>query len=382
MDAVILPKLCNRGGDISRPWYVRFAVTNQLTGKKKYYRVYNGLGGSIPAAIRHKNGAKLVADLQAKLQAGWLPGGPDPFYKSKIAYDNTNQSKTITGGYEYYSTQFLNTLKHTRWNTFKKYQSCMRHFVAFAAGYKKDLHCMAEDYTAYLTDTRKLRPATFNHYRNILIRFFYYLQKKQVVAINPFKTVDRKKVHSKPAQYIKPDQLHLIMDLAKKDSFEFYVFLKFVFYLFVRPHAELRQLKINHIDFKDKTILVPGSISKNHKEAILPIPEALFKDLSYLKNCNGSNYIFSHNMQPGTAMVGKNYYLNLYRQFRLAHGIGKQYTIYSWKHTGAIMAVNAGVPVKDIQMQMRHHSLDITDSYLRQMKATESAAIRNNMPEI
>ncbi|MCX6269628.1 MAG: hypothetical protein NTU44_00125 [Bacteroidetes bacterium] len=38
------------------------------------------------------------------------------------------------------------------------------------------------------------------------------------------------------------------------------------------------------------------------------------------------------------------------------------------KHTGAVEA-SKYIPVKDLQMQLRHHSLDQVDAYLRQMKA-------------
>ena len=42
---------------------------------------------------------------------------------------------------------------------------------------------------------------------------------------------------------------------------------------------------------------------------------------------------------------------------------GKGYQMYSWKHTGAVAAVKAGIGVKELQIQLRHHSLDETDKY-------------------
>ncbi len=61
---------------------------------------------------------------------------------------------------------------------------------------------------------------------------------------------------------------------------------------------------------------------------------------------------------------------------------GKGYCMYSWKHTGAIAAVKAGVSVKELQMQLRHHSLDETDKYLRQMGVRHITNFRVSMPDI
>lgn len=112
------------------------------------------------------------------------------------------------------------------------------------------------------------------------------------------------------------------------------------------------------------------------------ITRTLENRILYLQNMPKNFYVFGYDLMPGDKPVGKNYYMNLFRLFKKAHDIPKEYSIYSFKHTGAIMAVNAGVPVKDIQMQMRHHSLDITDKYLSQMMAVDSDAIRNKMPDI
>ncbi|MEN7551857.1 hypothetical protein AAG747_28330 [Rapidithrix thailandica] len=42
-------------------------------------------------------------------------------------------------------------------------------------------------------------------------------------------------------------------------------------------------------------------------------------------------------------------------------------TLYSWKHTGVVNAYRAGVDIKTLQSQLRHHSLEMTDIYLRSL---------------
>lgn len=60
----------------------------------------------------------------------------------------------------------------------------------------------------------------------------------------------------------------------------------------------------------------------------------------------------------------------------------KRYKVYSWKHTGAVMAVKAGVHVKQLQIQLRHHSLDQVDEYLRQLGVSDLGDLRANFPGI
>lgn len=382
-EKIILPKLCSRNGDLSKPWYVRYAVEYPLTGKKKQFRLYNGLGVTFSERQRKVNALKIIQQIKAKLHAGYQPGtGKEVSYKSLVQYDKKRRNSVITNGYDYYATQFLNNYKHLRHSSFKKYQSCIRLFVIFSKNFRKDQSEIGIYFSNHLVDVRNIKPATFNQYKQILSRFYEFLINHKITTNNPFLIIERKKVFSKPAQYINISILTEVMAKARADSYYLYVFLKFVFYMFIRPHAELRFIKISYIDFKELTLLIPGDISKNHKQATLPIPEPLAKELKYLETLPKNHYVFGYDLMPSSKPVGKNYYMNLFRLFKKAHDIPKEYSIYSFKHTGAIMAVNAGVPVKDIQMQMRHHSLDITDKYLSQMMAVDSEAIRNKMPDI
>jgi len=73
------------------------------------------------------------------------------------------------------------------------------------------------------------------------------------------------------------------------------------------------------------------------------------KDLKASKYKASTNAAYSRHVKALTA-VG-------------VHGQG--YDLYSWKHTGVVNAYKAGMDVKAIQAQGRHHSLEMTDIYLR-----------------
>lgn len=61
-------------------------------------------------------------------------------------------------------------------------------------------------------------------------------------------------------------------------------------------------------------------------------------------------------------------------------GYGPKYQLYSWKHTGAIRAVKSGISVRELQIQLRHHSLDQVQEYLRQMGADDLEKLNKRYP--
>jgi integrase len=61
--------------------------------------------------------------------------------------------------------------------------------------------------------------------------------------------------------------------------------------------------------------------------------------------------------------------------------LSKDYTLYSWKHSGVVAAYKAGIDIKTIQSQCRHQSLEQTDIYLKSLGLNVNLAI-NKMPEL
>ena len=80
--------------------------------------------------------------------------------------------------------------------------------------------------------------------------------------------------------------------------------------------------------------------------------------------------------------AGAHYYSKKFKAVLLRFNYSNDYSLYSWKHTGNKNACLAGIPVKEIQLQNRHHSLDETDKYLRGLVLGDAKNIRNLFPEI
>ena len=62
--------------------------------------------------------------------------------------------------------------------------------------------------------------------------------------------------------------------------------------------------------------------------------------------------------------------------------LGKEFTLYSWKHTGVVNAYKNGVDIKALQLQCRHHSVSQTDTYLKSLGFMDNEEFRQGIPEI
>lgn len=94
------------------------------------------------------------------------------------------------------------------------------------------------------------------------------------------------------------------------------------------------------------------------------------------------HFVFGREGEPGTEAMGKNTMRVRFNKFRDALGLSKEYKFYSWKHTGATAAVDAGIPERHIMDQLRHKSFETTDHYFRRHRGYKSDKIKLDWPEL
>jgi len=148
----------------------------------------------------------------------------------------------------------------------------------------------------------------------------------------------------------------------------------------IQCHSEVRQLKRSYIRLDNNQIYIPGHISKNGKEGYVTIPESFRRVIAESDEFNSDReYIFqSRNIEKP---VSKNMMGYRYRNLVKGLKLGRDFTLYSWKHSGVVAAYNAGIDIKTIQSQCRHHSLEQTDIYLKSLGLNVNLAI-NKIPQL
>ena len=168
-----------------------------------------------------------------------------------------------------------------------------------------------------------------------------------------------------------PEHQNLITEWLIQNDNDLYIFTRFVYSSFVRP-KELRNLNFSAIDLQNRNIFIPSSVSKNRKNEYAPINQTLFDILSCnIDSAKGRPKIFIFGKKltfGGHGICSDNYPYNRHTVALKGCGLeGFGYTLYSWKHTGAIRAFQSGVNIKKLQNLLRHSSLQITDIYLRSL---------------
>jgi integrase len=117
---------------------------------------------------------------------------------------------------------------------------------------------------------------------------------------------------------------------------------------------------------------------------VVTIPQQLEEQLRAmnLDKVPGEYFLFSIAKKPGPEKAGKNYFMKGWRKFREAHNIHDDFKIYSWKHTGATAADDAGIDRRYIQGHLGHNTLQQTEEYLDSNKVKGSEEIRSKYPTL
>ncbi|WP_421798465.1 tyrosine-type recombinase/integrase [Haliscomenobacter sp.] len=240
-------------------------------------------------------------------------------------------------------------------------------------GTKKATPELAKEFFQNLQATKA--PTTYNKYLHLLNAILDGIGQGSVCA--GIKTIRQ---NPSPARYFQTFQIKkLSKEISSRDP-QLWMFVQFIYYCFIRPR-ELVFLRAENVLLENNQIYIPGHISKNKKSEYVTIPDAFRPVLEYIKELSPDRLLFPSPLDV-TKPLGFDKMYRRHQKIIKALGFGKGYVLYSWKHTGAVQAVKAGIPLKELQIQLRHHSLDQVDQYLRQMGVFDLVRLQANFPAI
>jgi integrase len=207
------------------------------------------------------------------------------------------------------------------------------------------------------------------------------LLKESKIKYNPFILVPKIKRAPVSLMYFNDAQILAMKGYCSDHNKQLWIAIQLLFSCFIRP-GELRLLQIYDVNLHDGYIEIKGEISKNGKTEKVIIPDYVRSQLSFLNDYPGYFYIIGKNGYPSADPVGTNYLNNTHRAMLNELKIRGHYAYYSWKHTGVVKAVKAGINIKELQLQLRHSSLDMVNEYLKNLGVLDSDMIRHHFPTI
>jgi integrase len=236
----------------------------------------------------------------------------------------------------------------------------------------------------YLKVELGLSNKTYNNYHTFFTAAYNLLLRRELITKNLCNNIKKLQVETGGAHkpFTQEQLANIKAEITKRGDKQFLLFISFMYYCFIRPHEELRFLRIEHIG--DKTIFIPKEISKNKRGEHVIIPPALEKMIQEfgLRSYPRHYFIFTRHKVPGEKNVGKEYFydrnVSILKELDL---YGQDYDLYGYKHTGNVALYNAGADIKAIQKQNRHKTIEMTDKYLRQLGLIRNDDVYNKFPE-
>jgi len=363
------PKLYDADGDLSRQWYVYYNFKHPETGKNERFRVAVSRGLKTKMA-RYEKAAVIKKELKRKLLQGYNP----------FVFDDKRNTNCIEA-LEYVKIYKKATLSKRSGFTYSSVITIFQNWLESVNYQKKTIEAItrhvADRYADNMILHENISNRTINNRVSFLRTIFSFLVKKEYLDVNPFKYVDYLKIMEPGISAFTRQELKLITDKLPGYHYQLYVISQLIFYCFLRP-AEIVRLQFKDVLWGHGIITIPGTKTKNGESRVIILPDSLVKNLKdWDLDFPADYYIFGGGKQliPARKEIAPTRIAEVWRKFADLHKIKKN--IYDLKLTGNGMAVDAGLNIRDIQLQNRHHSLEQTQQYLDKFRRTASDGFKS-----
>lgn len=269
-----------------------------------------------------------------------------------------------------------------RFKTISAYQTVITYYLEFL-GKRSDKNVSTEMVNNFLIwlQHRKVINNTIAKYRNTLYTLYNKAIEQELTDYNPVKKVKAIKQQPKSLMYFSDTQIANLKKEISTENKQLWFGVQLLFYCFIRP-TEQRSLRVRDVNLDYSFIEITGDISKNKKTEKVVIPEVFLKDLQFLRKYPKNYYLLSKDLEPGTKQIGIKWLNEQHNKFLKKLEITGRYAFYSWKHTGVVKCVQKGLNIRDIQNQLRHHSLDMVQEYLKNLGVLQSIDLKNKYPQL
>lgn len=393
---ITFPRYNRRGGDLAKKWYVEFAFVAP-DGEQLRYRVYQGLCKGT-ADERDAIGQQLIDYYNDYLKSG-------EYLRTEPNLNPLKEKETFRPEHQRFANacneirasmlvdRFLQYIKPTvRQKTYQDYSCKLGSFVEYVEKKLYNMPVPSINRTALfpffesLVSERDLCRQTISKYMQIVRIFFNWCEDVGVreYETNPVKRMPKmgKIVDCSPGVFCKDDRERLREAIKPREPF-LWLACEILYYCAIRPGTELRLLKVGDIDFHKKSICVRAELAKNKTTEQVLFPYELLQHMLSLNihQYDKNLYLFGKYGVPACQPMGKNTMRNRFNLYREELGISKDKKFYSWKHSGALSAIENGASIYEVKDQLRHKSILTTEEYLKK-RTPKSGVAADKMDKI
>lgn len=359
----IKAKFHTRKGCLEKRWYIEFQAWDTKTDSLKIKQVFCPARFTTPAQ-RHLWAEENIVKINSLLVSGGQFKATDeqPVPPRRLEY-SINQVFDL-------AIKKAESLRPKTLSTYKGILNQFRNYLGNKAkkGIDYITKTLVSEYQDYLL-SNDLSAVTINNTCNVIRIMINKAVKADYIKINPFVYQKLTETESYSNVAFTPEHQRLIEDYLKENNYPLYVFTRVMYYNFLRP-KELKGTKVGDVDFIGRSVTVLGYVAKNRKTNTIPLHPLLYDLINEYRHYPPKFYLVGKHFKPGQLQLASNAAYEAHKAALRAVGLYDvyEYTLYSWRHTGAVNAYLAGTDIKTLQYLFRHSSVTHTEIYLKSLK--------------
>jgi len=365
------PTIYNANGDVTQQWYVEYYALDPEVGKLRRKKDRTGINAAIPDEVKDKFAFKMKrAETLRDALLQLLQAGYNPFIEELPVHIPQHTLLEVI-------RNMVNTKQGLAVRTMQAYKFIVDRMEEYLTQTKRTKILCTEftkvdaiDFQTYLM-SRKVKNYTINNYMNYVKALFNMMAEREYFARSPFDVVKKLKVEQKVKNIpMTDDEMKKVIPYLRNNYRPLYLISRFIYDCFFRE-KELTHLLIEHIDLPGRKIVIPSYSGKNRKTATQPIPDQFASELEELfarKNYPPNFFMFSRGLIPGDQQINRNLITRRWReQVKDNDAVLVKKDLYALRHRSACDFITSGGNIRELQVLMRHSSLDDTEKYISSM---------------
>ncbi|MEZ4854305.1 tyrosine-type recombinase/integrase [Flavobacterium sp.] len=324
------PKIYDANGDLSKRWYVYFSF--RKVEDSLLERFPNNIYA--PQNLDKKERIEWLKTIQRNLSV-LLKDGFNPYNpENKFDFDNEQEGKSIKEAFEFALNIKKSTLAVT---SYKGLEGRILRFEKWLEenGFKNRLITSVNKkvVTTYLNEVLITTSAkNRNNTRADISTIFSTLEQNEIIPLNFVQKIPVLKSKPEKNKSYSSNEETKIFDYLDKNNKLLSLYVKFISYNFLRP-VEVNRITIGDIDLNDKILKIKTKTGFKLKR----IPQVLIDELPNLTNYPNDAFLFGRKdfgqYWEANETSRRNDYSDYFFEVKKKFGLGKDYGLYSFRHT-------------------------------------------------